>query len=300
MFPAKLLLFYLQSITFISAATFDFSVVYRLPHDVRGHQFPAGREISETLGNATEIAVDQKVPIVLRSFDVSFAKNLRVLVMNNCGINEIEVGSFKNLPETVEHLNITGNPLKAIRDGIFNYLTIEVLNLSSNKLATISSGAFDSMPNLTRIILDYNELTSYAIWFQDCPNLVSISAQYNFIQYIPPNIFEKLSSHKLKVHFSYNKINIIHQDLFNVEEFAELYLDHNDMTEFDLDVSKISGTFSLEHNHIECLSDEFIRNDLKKVQKLDLRENPINCTCYEGLVKIKNLAVSPTNCTSKV
>ncbi|CAH1117915.1 unnamed protein product [Phaedon cochleariae] len=298
--PAKMLLllpkllFCLHSIKLISAVTFDFSLIYFVPNNTRQHQFPARREISEGLRNATTIVLNQQVPMILRSFDVSFARNLESLSLHDCGINEIESGSFKNL-SSLKHLNITKNNIKIIKDDIFNHMGVNVLNLSYNKLATISPSAFDNMANLTDLILDYNELTSYSIWFENCPKLITISLQFNFIQYLPAGIYANLLDHKLKAYFSYNKINKIHEDLFDVEEFTDLYLDHNELEEFDFTLCKID-TLSLQTNQIECLSEEFIKNEVGKVTRFFLGDNPINCSCYDQLSTIQNMLVSFSEC----
>uniref|UniRef100_A0A6P7FVG2 p-granule-associated novel protein 1-like n=1 Tax=Diabrotica virgifera virgifera TaxID=50390 RepID=A0A6P7FVG2_DIAVI len=290
MLHTKLLLLLFHPVVLITATKFDFALIYRIDADPRRHQFLAGAEVSEELGNATEVILNQKVPIILRSFDLSFMENLHTLTMDNCGVNEIEVGSFRSL-ESLKYVNITHNPLKVIKDGIFNYMSVEVLNLSHNKLATISPGAFDNMPRLEHIILDYNELTSYAIWFKECPSLVTISAQFNFIQFLAPNIFENLVDHKLIVQFSYNKINLVHEDLFDVQEYDELHLDHNDLEDFDVEISKV-GVLGLQHNHIDCLEDEYVKKELRKARRVFLDDNPINCTCYDRLSRLDNVLVS--------
>ncbi|XP_057653133.1 chondroadherin-like [Diorhabda carinulata] len=287
MFILNLLSIFLPLIT---AIKFDFSLNYRLEDDPRPRRFLAGSIIPEDLENATEISLDQKVPIVLRSFDLSFVKNLKKLSMDDSGINEIEIGSFKHL-DGLRYLNITNNPLKVIKEGIFNNMKVEVLNLSRNKLTTINPGAFDDMENLQRVILDYNELTSYSIWFKSCSKLVEVSVQYNFIQYLPQGVFQYLKHRKLKARFSFNKINTIHEDLFDVEEYDELDIDHNDLTNFDKEISKV-GILNLQHNHIECLPEDYAKKEFKKVKTVRLEDNPMNCSCLGYLKAMANVVAS--------
>ncbi|KAG5897525.1 hypothetical protein JTB14_030021 [Gonioctena quinquepunctata] len=293
MFITKILQLFLH-VSLIASSTFDFSLIYFVPNNTRSHQFPARRKISEGLRNATTIALNQKVPIILRSFDLSFAKHLETLTMDDCGINDIEAGSLKNL-SALRFLNITKNNIKIVRDDVFNSMTVHRLNLGYNKLSTISPGAFDNMPNLTHIILDYNELTSYAVWFGNCPSLITISVQFNFIQYLPGGIFGNLIDHHLKAYFSYNKISKISEDLFDVKEYSDLYLDHNEFVDFDFVLTKID-TLSLQTNKIQCLSHRFIQNEVHKVNRFFLGDNPVNCSCYEELSSIKNLLVSYEDC----
>lgn len=279
----------------ISCASFDFNFVWFENNSTFPHNYLARQDLPESIENATKIALNYRIPVLLRRFDLSFARNLHILKMEHCEISDIEAGSFNNVPPLM-NLSLSGNNLRHIKDGIFNSVEVKVLDLSHNKLSTIKPSAFDSMPHLTDLILDYNELTSYSLWFQECPKLVSISVQYNFIQYLPEEIFKHLAGQNFSVYFSFNKISKIHEDLFQVREFKNLYLDHNELVEFDHVLNKID-TLNLNVNHIECLSKGFMQRELNKVKRVLIFENPLNCSCYADLVKLKNVLVNRSeNC----
>lgn len=273
---------------------FDFPFIWYDGNSTTPNQYQRGDPV-ETAENATKISVMGRIPILLRSFDLSFAEHLKVLQIEGCELADIEPGIFGKLPP-LRNLSLSKNFLKYIKEGVFNNLDIEHLDLSHNRLTTIKSSAFNDMPNLTSLVLDYNELTSYSISFEDCPELNFISVQYNFIQYLPEGIFKNHVNKSMSVFFSYNKISKIHEDLFDVKEYKELYFDHNELYDFDHVLNRID-TLSLNVNNLDCLSDNFLHTELFKVKKVLLFENPFNCTCYEEIIKLKNVLLArPETC----
>lgn len=292
MILAKVFVLALSVFSFVKA--FDFTFVWYEGNSTKGNQYHP-KEPEDRVENATRISIMGRIPILLRRFDLSFARRLKVLHIEGCELVEIEAGVLKNLPP-VMNLSLSKNYLKHIKDGIFNNITVHNLNLSHNRISTIKPDAFNGMPNLTSINLDYNELTSYAISFENCPKFATITVQYNFIQYLPEDIFKNHLNKTLNVYFSYNKIGKIDQGLFDVKEYKDLYLDHNEINDLDKVLNKIE-TFSLNVNNLVCFSDKFLHSELLKVKKVLLFENPLNCSCYNEVTKLKNVLLSrPEGC----
>lgn len=291
----KIIFLVVHVFRFINPILFDFNFVW-YENNSLPHQYAARHEVPDSvMTNATKIVVNHRIPVLLRRFDLNFAKKLKTLTMDHCEINDIEAGSFSKIPP-LANLSLTGNNIRIVRDGVFNFVDVMILDLSRNKLSTIKYNAFDNMPNLTKIILDYNDLTSYSLGFQECPKLQSISVQFNFIQYLPEDIFKHLTDKNLSVYFSYNKISKIHEDLFQVKEFRDLYLDHNELEDFDLVLGRID-TLNLNVNRITWFSMEFLRKEINKVKTVLAFENPINCTCYKEFVKLRNVVTNkPEGC----
>lgn len=275
------------------AGAFDFPFVWFENDSTTANQYEA-KEPEENAENATRISVKGKIPILLRRFDLRFAKSLEVLNIENCEVADMEPRVFVNLP-LLKNLSLSKNFLKQIREGVFYQVVVEHLDLSHNRLTTIKSNAFDNMPNLTSINLDYNELTFYSISFKDCPKFETLSVQYNFIQYLPEEVFINHPNKTLNAYFSFNKISKIDQGLFDVK-FKDLYLDHNEVSELNHTLNAIQ-TLSLNVNNLQCFPDEFLHSELFKVKKVLLFENPFNCSCYDEIIKLKNVLLArPEGC----
>lgn len=273
---------------------FDFPFVWFEGNSTTANQYQP-REPVEKVKNATRINMMGRIPILLRRFDLTFAEHLEVLHIESCELAEIEPGVFKKLPP-LRNLSLATNFLKHIKDGVFNDVIVHDLDLSHNRLTTIRPDAFNNMPNLTRINLDYNELTSYALDLENCPKFSTISVQYNFIQYLPEGIFKNHLNKTLSIYFSYNKISKIDQGLFDVKEYKDLFLDHNEIIDLDNVLNKID-TLSLNVNNLECFPDRFLHSELFKVKKVLLFENSFNCSCYDEIIKLKNVLVArPDGC----
>lgn len=279
----------------IDSITFDFNLIWFEANKTVGHNYTARRELPDSFQNVSRIHLNQKVPILLRRFDLSSAKHLKTLIMDNCAINDMEIGCLNNLPP-LENLTITRNNIKLIREGVFDKRKVKHLDLSHNKIATIAPGAFNEMEDLVSINLDYNELTSYALSFENCPNLTKISVQYNFLLYLPNDMFKYSMDRKISVYFSFNKISKIHSAAFDLNQFEDLYLDHNELTMFESSLKKVD-TLNLNVNNISCVGEEFLNKEVSKATRITLYENPFTCECYNQVFKLKNVLVGrPTDC----
>lgn len=288
--PTKVFIFTL-SVFMVEA--FDFPFVWYEKDSTTPNQYEA-KEPEEIAENATRINVKAKIPILLRRFDLRFAKSLEVLNIESCEVADMEPRVFVNLPP-LKNLSLSKNFLKQIRENVFSEVIVEHLDLSHNRLTTIKTSAFDNMPNLTSINLDYNELTFYSISFKDCPKFATLSVQYNFIQYLPEDVFKNHFNKTLNAHFSFNKISKIDQGLF-YGKYKDLYLDHNEISELNATLNAIE-TLSLNVNNLQCFSDEFLHSELFKVKKVLLFENPFNCSCYDEIIKLKNVLLArPDGC----
>ncbi|XP_060518486.1 leucine-rich repeat protein SHOC-2-like [Cylas formicarius] len=263
----------------------DVDLVWYEAGKIEPHEYSAKSNVTDDLRNATKIEIAQNVS-TLRYLELSFASDLKVLVVDNVGLTTIEPGALKSIPWTVENLTVTRNKMAAIPAGVFNDLGVKILNLSDNQIQTVKPDAFNRMTNLTTLVLDRNELVTYDLELSQCDRLSTISLRYNYIEELPRSSFKNLKDNAATVKLSFNKIGSVHDLAFDIKEFCEVHLDHNELTNARLLIKLIKADkVDLSENHIECLPKEFMENGLSKIKVLNLTNNPLNCSCLNDLKK---------------
>lgn len=102
---------------------------------------------------------EQNIPI-LKKNSIKDIENLDELTIQNCGIEEIEPGAFRNLP-LLRKLTLKGNEIDYVPEGVFNNLKISTLDLSQNRIRDIAAESLSNMPMLLNINLADNLIQSW-------------------------------------------------------------------------------------------------------------------------------------------
>ena len=148
--------------------------------------------------------------IQIESFSSAFVKNahvgdmqidfleglyfLRKLVFQDCNINRIDPGTFRDMSYLTD-LYMTGNNISLIVEGTFTGLTnLKRLNLEGNHINKVENRTFQ-LPNLEELYLGGNVIESLdPNLFAYLSELKILRLNSNWIANFPPNIFSKLLS----------------------------------------------------------------------------------------------------------
>lgn len=237
---------------------------------------------------------------------------LRSLSLNYLGIGRIEPGSFGNLPN-LRYLALSLNNITYLRKGVFNGMNLVKLYLSANSIQKIDPEAFDHMPYLETLFLDRNQIQQLdGRWFARCPKIRMLNLNFNQIAELPGHAFKSLVSeqNELVIKLHHNGIRQISNKMLRGNEYnLILQLGHN----------KINGVFTvdlyenvkhikeldLKANGIHCVTERVIHRIANSRFRLNLYDNPIDCTCLRLMEKYReiqrNIAFYPnSNCLKLV
>ncbi|KAJ8948654.1 hypothetical protein NQ318_022722 [Aromia moschata] len=218
-----------------------------------------------------------------------------------CGISDVDPGAFVNLPNLVV-LGLLDNEIKSIKAGVFNGLKVSTLFLQRNQIKLIDSQAFDDMPNLFKIHLNSNKISTWDnAWFKNTPRLTEILFRRNEIQRIPSDAFRNIKGKHVKdgeyvvdtkIYLSKNNISFVDPDaLNNLEELSQLWLDRNRISQLDEKVfsrvTQIGGLF-LSKNKLRSMPDDMFPRLNDDIVLLDLTGNHnLTCLSYKIVSKTK-------------
>jgi Leucine-rich repeat (LRR) protein len=132
------------------------------------------------------------------------------------GLRRIEPGTFHDLPK-LQQLNLSGNSLVEIENGVFTNLQVHSLSLQNNQIARLGDRAFNDM-NLRFLFLNHNKISMWSSkWFAGNP-LKSIQMADNLIQELPAYAFKYLRRFGDRIdvnNWSNNKLQRIDGQAFN-------------------------------------------------------------------------------------
>lgn len=301
MFFISIIFSYTFIISQVLCLTSNFNLIwFDANSTTKGNLLKIRDEVPDEAYHTRKIRIQQEIPI-LRDVDL-FAVNLTILSMDNCSINDIELGAFANLVQQLHTLSLSMNRLRIVKEGVFNDLNVKYLNLSYNHITTIKAESFDNMPELVSVSLDHNEISNYALKFNNCPMLKRISLVNNFIEVLPRDAFDAIRSNgNLSVSLGYNKITNLSRETFNRTAFTILHLDHNELAILNdtfFDTEHIES-FNLDGNHVECFPTAFLQNTLWKIKLFSAMDNPMNCTCVMDLINVAKKGTVRLNLTEE-
>lgn len=280
---STLKLIIIQSALFVSCITNNADLIWYGKGSDEPHNYYAREPVPKGLVNSHRIVVNQQLPIL---WEVKFAffDNLDVLIIDQCGVNELRPHTFQDL-KPLANLSLTRNNIAEIRDGVFNGVQIEHLDLSRNKIAVIAPHALDNITTLVSVSLDRNELRKWnSEWFLNCPSLETVTAMYNFIQELPREAFQNFAATNapISVYLGHNKIRTIASDTLIGVDFDQLGLDWNNLSEFDHVELNSAKRLNLNGNSVECLT---VANFLNKTDVLSIESNPLRVECLEKMLR---------------
>jgi len=194
---------------------------------------------------------------------------LITLKLNNCSLR---VEQFKVCTK-LEELDISGSNIDC-NDPLY-LLNLHVF-IGSNIIPINNLDAiFVSMNNLTTIDLGSNSISTINKEVFDCPNLISISLQFNLIEELPPGIFDKCTNLEY-LYLSNNKIREIQANTFHTLNcLYEIDLGSNIIESLNSDVFKKCpnlGVINLEYNMMTTLPDTIFEG-LVNLGRVDLNDN---------------------------
>ena len=197
----------------------------------------------------------------------------------------IEPGIFDNLP-VYDNMELKGiylskNEIKELPPGIFsnNLLFLQYLDLSHNKIIKLEQNIFNNLPSLTDLYIAWNRIRELqSDIFYNIPRLENLNLNNNQIQELQPGIFDNLPNLQF-LNLSKNKIRELQPGTFgnNLSKLQRLYLDHNQIIEFEVDV--FNNLIRLEelclHNNQITELPVGIFDNLPVLKKLSLENNRI-------------------------
>lgn len=211
---------------------------------------------------------------------------------------------LRKLPPETEVLIFVGNEVKDLPVNIFDqdivYDKLHTIDMSNNHIQTIKGKTFHNVANVTKLILNDNDL--YIVFkdlrprmFSNFINLEELHLRNAFTEKVKARdyltnlaqIFKNSSLNHLKIlNMESNEISNIQPDEFcSLPALQELYLGNNHLKDIPLNFSCIKHLRILDtgNNLIPHLSDASLQN-LEHVKNnshlmVNLTANPFRCDC---------------------
>lgn len=214
---------------------------------------------------------------------VMIENELTVLHINNVSLVDIEPGAFQIAP-TLAILKISHNPLNTLKEGMFNNINVKELDLTHNYIVTIHNDTFDNMTKLEVVRLSHNAIKDInPVWFQGSPNVYKLSIIYNELTSIPGSAFKNMASNRgLRLRLSANQITNIHADAFaNAGDIDILWMNGNKIRELpdSLFLNRTIKRLEVNTNKLLCFPELLYQS---KVRSLAFVDNPyFRCLCLQ-------------------
>ncbi|XP_046874168.1 SLIT and NTRK-like protein 3 [Hypomesus transpacificus] len=184
----------------------------------------------------------------------------------NCKENGfLNVSQLTPRPLNGRKLYLSGNLIQRIyRSDFWNFSSLDLLHLGNNRISYLQEGAFSSLASLRSLYLNGN-------------NLVRLG----------PDMFLGLQNLRY-LYFEYNEIGEVEAGSFNTMPSLQLlFLNANLLRTLPVGVfSGISlSRLNLRNNHFLTLPVEGVLEHLTGLVKVDLQQNPWECTCKAAPLK---------------
>ena len=231
--------------------------------------------------------------------------NIEYILFERLNIHYLELHYFKNLNK-LTNLSIIFNNISVIQNCTFNDLhKLNHLNLTENNIEHIESRAFAGLYSLVVLDLNFNSILELDIHtFRITNNLGNsltktiqyIKLQGSKLQIIKSRsfIFDNMTS----IDLSYNQINIIEKNGFDIKTISIINLKGNTLSMIDIHVFSsiiIIDILFLFDNDIKCDCElHWIKNHTEMLKQLNQQTNiDIQCGTIQLLEYIEYL-----NCPS--
>ncbi|XP_006626389.3 nephrocan-like [Lepisosteus oculatus] len=197
----------------------------------------------------------------LKRCDFTGLTQLEEIVLSSCGIESIEVNTFKSqshlktlellknklkhmprgLPHSLEILKLGNNRIQHLQESAVDGLrNLRVLDLQNNLISSLRGNTFTSLLKLESLYLDGNQIESL-MGSPKLPQLRQLSIANNKIPSLPANFFASLQSLKM-LSLSGNHLVKVPQDLPQT------------LGSLNLDLNQIRALRSREMGHLKHLS----------------------------------------------
>ncbi|KAI8509674.1 hypothetical protein Bbelb_121020 [Branchiostoma belcheri] len=239
------------------------------------------------LGNLEDLDLDDRLG------------NLETLDLDDNDITDIQAGTFDHTPQ-LKNLALHYNKLTTLRSDILKVLgaaeadfrcrsgmftgleNLGALSLRNNEISDIQAGTFNSTPQLRRLELYNNKLTTLrSDMFTGLGNLLALSLDNNEISDIQAGTFN--STPQLRYLFLYNtQIQTIPSNsLTNLMQLRFLKLSDNSITTFPFDeLSRLQRLYQLDLYNNQLTTLPSIAYDiLSSISTVIIDNNPWQCDC---------------------
>lgn len=216
-------------------------------------------------------------------YKINSLTNLRVLIMNNCKLNDLSVLDFQKINK-LKYLDLSGNSIREIPPGLTQLKSLQKLVLSGNLIQTLPE-TFGELDSLAVLEINNNKLISTPSSFAKLRSLRELDMANNNLQRFPAVSADmKLD----KIYLSNNNISAIPDNIGELDVVGELYLGHNSLREFPVPVLNMKSLqfLDLSGNTLNEIPDAIGLAD--KLKTLILRSCNIQKIPY-SLNKLKAL-----------
>jgi Leucine rich repeat len=187
--------------------------------------------------------------------DKSFirATNLRFLHLSENKIERVDKNAFSGLQKLTE-LNLRDNKITNLPMGVFDGLQeLVVLDLQLNSLSSFDFSIVKQNHQLNRLYILENAITNVTTSQQYSSNLTLISMSKNSLTSLPM------------------------ENIPNLPNLTELFIDNNKLTDFDFDKFPKLETFWFRRNPFDCcFLVDMVRIMLLQMPKLEIDSEIIN------------------------
>lgn len=236
--------------------------------------------------NYTIVKIEnQTIPILFRQSisDLPYVSEMKI---SKCGVRKIFNGTFNNV-NLLRILNLSGNFLEVLENGVFDNLDLTVLDLSENWIDVLNDDVFATLSNLTELRLSNNRLSQWnSNWYlKTYPKTIKFSG--NSLKMLPSNAFGNISYIKT-LDLSHNRIKNIHSEAFNgITRIGTVSLEHNQIKYLSNTLFKTVvniNTLKLNNNKINNIDNNFLGVE---INHLDLENNDLKCISKKFLRNVR-------------
>ena len=238
-------------------------------------------------------------------FKIILNKNIKEIILKNCGIEKIEIYSneifinrifykeevHNNIKESVniEFLNLTQNSIIEFPPSFISLKYLMILDMSRNKIKTIPDHICE-LKNLKELDLSHNRISSISNKIGELPNLTILKLHDNVIEHLPHEIVNLNNLLLLSLNCNMLKSNSLHLHFNKLTNLKYLFLQNNIIDYIPSVLYYLENLIhlNLEYNLIEYVSDEII--NLKNIEILNLSFNYLeSIPDFTQLLKLKHL-----------
>jgi len=210
---------------------------------------------------------------------------------------------LRKLPPETEVLIFVGNEVKDLPLNIFSqdivYEKLHTIDLSNNHIQTIKGKTFHNVANVTKLILNDNDLYIVAKdhhprMFSNFVHLQELHLRNAFTEKVKSDdyltnleeIFENSTLNQLKVlNMENNEISGLHHEIFcSLPALEELYLGNNHLKDLCLNLTCLKNLKVIDagSNSIPYFNDsnlKYLENVNNSHLTINLTANPFRCDC---------------------
>ncbi|MCH2192892.1 hypothetical protein [Kordia sp.] len=229
--------------------------------------------------------------------ELSQLPNLKVLLLNRCGIKELP-GNIKLLDQLLM-LDMYGNRFEKLPEAIGELRNLKYLGLENNLKLTSLPKSIGNLQCLQVLDISQTKLTSLPVEVAYCSQLIMLSANRSRINTLPENFGDLINLRNLSLYG--NKIEKLPQSFGDLEVLKYLNVSANRLKDLPGSFKKLDslGRVSLDGNDFTVFPTEL--ESLKSVFSIIVHDTPIKNIPYAMAKKpsLERILVNPKYITQK-